>query len=249
MRRLSGFVFTVAICLPLAASAEALVSINGQTLTTQDLKAYRQHLGKDADLQSGVEANCSVLLEKLINRRLLLEAAKKRELAKKAEVQHALRQSRQRTLIRSLLDRVAAKRVSAQRIKSYYRSHFAEGEQALQVRLIRRSAPTYQRANELREKLEACDQAGTWIFPSLQAPTLDKALQEGQRGQIVGPIAIDGGWVLARITGQRQVAPPTLESIQNQIRKRLEAEAIRAFLSQLREQANIVYNDPLSSAE
>jgi len=226
-----------------AGETGTLATVDKEPITAEDLAEYRQALGDQPNRTSEPDADVdrSVLLEELINRHLLLKAAKERDLTTDPEVRKALERSRSRILIRTLLDRTVADRVTPERVEAFYRDRFAATEELAQIRIVRRRATTRAQTEELRSELEDPTDGGEWVFPDLQPRALAEALREAGKGQMVGPVPSDGQWILARVTARRQVTPPPLEQVRDSIRRRLKEQAIQDLLAQLREDARISY--------
>lgn len=224
-----------------AGGTDTLATVDEDPVTAQDLAEYRQALDnqKASDLDAGVDR--SVLLEELINRQLLLEAAKERDLPTEPEVREALERSRKRILIRTLLDRTVAEQVTPERVEAFYQEHLAGGQDVAQIRVVRRKATTRAQAEELRSELADTTTAGEWAYLDLQPPALAEAFREAEEGQVVGPVANNGKWILARVTARQQVSPPPLDRVREPIRSRLKEKAIQDLLAQLREGARITY--------
>jgi len=238
----AGLASLALIVAPAAAADGPLVRLNGEPLGRAELEAYLEQRGGAGD---GGAVSEPVAVEELINRELLLQAAERRELASQPEVRRALQRARRDILIDALLRRVAADHVSDQRIAAFYQTHFADDERVPQVRVMRRRAATKAEAQSLRQRLTGDDRAtaGEWLFANLQPPALAKALTAAKAGAVVGPVASDGGWAVARVTARRQVAAPPLAQVRDAIRARLEYQAIRNYLTRLRDGATIEYVD------
>ncbi|HKJ71032.1 MAG TPA: peptidyl-prolyl cis-trans isomerase [Gammaproteobacteria bacterium] len=233
---------------PARADDTPLVRLNGEPIRAQDLEAFRGHQHGQGDAGTSRDLPEGVALEQLINRRLLLGAARDRDLAGDPEVKQALEQARRDILIDTLLRRVVAQRVTHQRIESFYEAHFARAERIPQLRVLRRTAPTREAAGRLQRQLsgQASGEGGEWVFADLQPPALAEALAKTKPGTVVGPVASHGGWTVARVTDRRTVDPPALKAVRDAIRSRLEYEAVRTYLAHLRDAAKVEY---LRSAE
>lgn len=230
-----------------AAAEKPLARVNGKTVEAADLRAYLAN--RDAGGSGDATLPQAVALEELINRRLLLKAARERGLAEEAPVKHALQRARREILVTALLERVVAERVTDQRAKSYYQRHFGSPDRLAQLSLVRRTADSKARARELARRMQEGGDGDAedaeWVFPALLPPALAKAMESVRPGAMVGPVATDGGWTVVRVTGQRQVEAPPLDRVRSGIRQRLAYQAIRDYIAQLRDSARIEYvRDP-----
>lgn len=224
-----------------AWAAETLAHVDGEPITAENLRDYRSHFPERKNPAADQEAARNVLLEELINHRLLLKAARKRNLAEEPNVRQALRWSRREILVESLLDRVVADRVTEERVRAYYRRHFGSSDRVAQIRLVERTAPTRAEAVRLAKGLSESSGAGGWVLAPLRSPALEKALGSAEKGETVGPVATDGHWAVMLVTDRRRTTPPPFEEVREDIRKRLETEAIQELLASLRERARISY--------
>jgi peptidyl-prolyl cis-trans isomerase C len=76
------------------------------------------------------------------------------------------------------------------------------------------------------------------------------ALKGARRGQMVGPVAVDGGYALIRVEDRRLEAPLTFEAARPQIVRFLTYDQIRDLLEKLRGRskiANLVKADAAES--
>ncbi len=246
----TGVTFLAAAASVVAAGETGtLATVDKEPITTEDLAEYRKALDDQSSQAREPDTGRarSVLLEELINRHLLLKAAKERDLMTDPEVRKALERSRNHILIRTLLDRTVADRVTPERVEAFYRDRFTASGEAVQIRLVRRGAATRAQAEELHRELKNTANGGEWVFLDLLPGTLAEPLREAAKGQVVGPVAEDGNWILARVTARRQVSPPPLDRVREAIRSRLKEEAIQDLLAQLREGARISYQQAPAS--
>lgn len=249
MRAAAVAALTAGLLTALPVVAEPLVRIDGEALEAKELEAYLAHRPRGAEGETAPPGG--VALEELINQRLLLKAARERELGDQPGVRRALERARRGILVDALLKRVAAERVTDQRIKSFYQTHFANSDQVSQIRLVQHDFSEQGKARQAKDRLKAgrASEEGQWHFLALAPPALSDALAGTEAGAVVGPIASDGGWTVARVAARRQVDAPALAAVREAIRQRLEYRVIRDYVAELRDSARIEYLNPPSSGD
>jgi peptidyl-prolyl cis-trans isomerase C len=245
---------------PLFAQSEPgqppLAHVGEEPIHPKDLEAYRSGQLQGGGKAGDDRANRDVLLEELINRKLLLQAARQRELDEKEDVQRALQQARSNVLINALLERLVTERVTQAKLRRFYRRHVAEG-QAPVLRLRRLRANSRGQARELLEHWRsgiafgALARSGSgegfegeeWVpMPALARPIRDK-LAETETGSLIGPVAAGEGWHIIKVVERRQDSPPPLARMEGSIRRALEKQALAELVSRLRRQQDIRYHN------
>lgn len=253
---LAGLALAHSTGLALAADTAApLARIGEEAIAPADLDAYIAGL-PEADRQlARSDRGRSVLLEELINRRLLVGAARERGLPREAAIRHAMRRTRQDVLIEALLRRVVRERVTDARIRDYYRQRIVgSAVPVLHLRHIRMD--TEEAATGLREQLQggadfaALARANAadggdgdrgWAPLVTLPPPLREALGKARPGQVVGPVGTDQGWLLVRVRDRRDGEAPPLGRVRGAIRRALERRAIHEMIADLRDGSEVRY--------
>jgi peptidyl-prolyl cis-trans isomerase C len=232
--------------LGLLTSASALAApparIDGEPVTEGELAGLRS--AREAPLPE------ATLLEEVLNRRLLVRAARERGLHEVPEVRRELRRTRRDILIRALTEQLTRERASAEEVRAFYDEHFGGRDRVPQIRLLRASAPDRDRAADLLRVPDGAGDAGEWHYPALLSAPLREALgDEPEPGTRVGPVALAGGWTVARVTDHRRTSPPALAAVRPAIRELLRRRALTDLLGRLREEARIVYPEGPPASE
>ena len=89
-----------------------------------------------------------------------------------------------------------------------------------------------ERSNDQTTRFNGGDM-GYFTLDILPA-TYKSALEHAQKGQLVGPIAVQGGFAILRIEDRRPETPTTLEESRSQILNYLKYDQIRILLDHLR---------------
>lgn len=238
-----------------ATADNHLATVDGEPVHPRDLDAYRAALPeKEQRRLGGSERGRAVLLEELINRRVLAEAARERGLAEEKAVRRAMRRAGRDVLIETLFRRVVQVRVTGARVRQYYRERLVEGGEPV-VRLERIQVGNRSDGQTLRAHLEEGvpfgplarasasqgKETGGWTPLSTLAEPVRKAIAEASVDEVVGPVEAGDGWLLARVRERREGEPPPLSELQGAIRGALERRAIQDVVAELRAEREIRY--------
>ncbi|HKL76835.1 MAG TPA: peptidylprolyl isomerase [Gammaproteobacteria bacterium] len=224
-------------------AAEPVARIDGQPLHAEDIADYR------AGLQS--DPGRAAAMEELINRRLLLEAARERGLPDEEPIRRAMERARNDVLVQALLDRAVDQQVTPEAVRAYYQRHLGDGPQATQLGLRRFTTGQRSAAATAKERLAAGEEAPQvrrrgegveWVFQPLLPAAQRQALRQRGKSDLAGPVAADGQWQVIEVVRQRQVAPPPLATVRATIRQRLREQAVQDLLQRLRQSATIEYD-------
>ena len=183
-------------------------------------------------------------LQTLVDRELLLIAAREQRLDLEGVVVRRLERREEGRLARIAMRVAAADRISVTReeITEVYEAGWNEGLEALEIYV-----PTEAEAVRVVERLEAgqsfTDVAAEFaVDPVVRVPSgvprkavylpfeapraLVEILFELQPGQMTPPIAVAGGYVVAKVTARDSL---TLEELEHPLRKQLEKEKAQVF--------------------
>lgn len=82
-----------------------------------------------------------------------------------------------------------------------------------------------------------------WVEKGVMEPEVDKAIMEGQPGDIVGPVKSRYGWHVIKIAERRQAAQLTFEEAANAVVQAMQLDYIERELVTLREKYPVTIND------
>jgi peptidyl-prolyl cis-trans isomerase C len=78
-----------------------------------------------------------------------------------------------------------------------------------------------------------------WVPPNLLRPGVEVAVTKLKPAEVSVPIQTELGWEVVQLEEKRPTNVPTLEAVKEQIRERLQQEAIQGYIAELRGKATI----------
>jgi peptidyl-prolyl cis-trans isomerase C len=78
-----------------------------------------------------------------------------------------------------------------------------------------------------------------WFGLGTMVKPFEDAVVAAKVGEVAGPIKTDFGWHLILVTETRVKAPPTMDDMRQQLTNQIEADAIKAYLKDLTDKAQI----------
>jgi peptidyl-prolyl cis-trans isomerase C len=234
----------------------AVARVDGQPIWASDVKreAVAQGLigeGEPLDIQSDLFRQ---VLEEVIDRDLLAAEAIKRGLNKDPSVQRRLAAARKRILGDMLVASVVEKGVTEDNIQTLYREQQKLSAQSEEIKARQIVLPSAAAAEDVKKLLAAgasfdalamersTDSAtrfsggdfGSFFTLDVMSPAYQAALKAAQPGQIVGPVAVEGGWAVIRVDEKRPEQPISIEAARPQIVRFLTYGQVRDLLEKLR---------------
>lgn len=238
----------------------AVARVNGQVIWASDVKreAVAQGLiseGEPLDISSEVFRQ---RLDEVIDQKLLAAEATKRKIDKDPVAQRRLAAARERILGDMLVEGVVEKAVTEDAIRKLYAEQQKLSKRSEEIRARQIIVGSQAEAESVKKLLatgasfdalameRSTDQATRFNGGDLGYFTLDVmpepygvALKDAQKGQLVGPFAAEGGWVLVRVEDKRVEEPITLEAARPQIVRFLTYDQVRDILEKLRGSAKV----------
>jgi len=239
----------------------AVARVDGQPIWASDVKrdAVAQGLigeGEPLDIQSDLFRQ---VLEEVIDRDLLAAEAIKRGLNKDPSVQRRLAAARKRILGDMLVAGVVEKGVTEDNIQTLYREQQKLSAQSEEIKARQIVLPSATAAEDVKKLLAAgasfdalamersTDSAtrfsggdfGGFFTLDVMSPAYQAALKAAQPGQVVGPVAVEGGWAVIRVDEKRPEQPISIEAARPQIVRFLTYGQVRDLLEKLRGGAKV----------
>lgn len=239
----------------------AVARVDGQLIWASDVKrdAVAQGLigeGEPLDIQSDLFRQ---VLEEVIDRDLLAAEAIKRGLNKDPSVQRRLAAARKRILGDMLVAGVVDKGVTEDNIQTLYREQQKLSAQSEEIKARQIVLPSAAAAEDVKKLLAAgasfdalamersTDSAtrfsggdfGGFFTLDVMSPAYQAALKAAQPGQVVGPVAVEGGWAVIRVDEKRPEQPISIEAARPQIVRFLTYGQVRDLLEKLRGGAKV----------
>ena len=237
---------------------EVVATVNGKKITKQQLDEYFKY--RQATTKQDISHDEKGVLQEMINRELLMEQVKKKKLDKNPKLNYVIKQQSNDLYIQALLresdvakpvpddevQKVYDEKVKNHKIKEYKIAHIltkteqeakdviAEldgGADFADVAKKKSSGPSAKEGGELG-----------WMNSAQlnNMPSFAQAVSELTKGSYTKtPVKTQYGWHVAKLEDEREVPPPTLKELHNQIVTALRQQRLQEYVKGLREKAKI----------
>ena len=260
-KKLAGLLIAASICLPSLALAESAAVVNGESIDKQDVDQAVSFIIRNSNGQTqDTPALREEVKNRLINRELILQEAKKRGLDKNPDVQRQITQASQDILQDALFTDILKKQpVDEARIKARYDEIAAKLKgtrevHALQITLsseadarkviadLKKGARFEQLVKSRSIDPSAKDNGGDMGYGNLSnmAPALADALKDLKAGQSSQtPFHSNIGWHVFKVVDVRAAKVPDYDRVKPQLARQLQEEEISQAVNDLRSKAKI----------
>jgi peptidyl-prolyl cis-trans isomerase C len=238
---------------PLAHAAESAAMVNGIAIPETEV----EQLVRSSPVHEQGQKARELALNSLVNGELMVQAARRGGLDKTAEAKQA---------IEAATRQILANAAAAQYLKSHplsdtaVRARYDEmvrtmpkeefrlrhiltksKEEAEEVAADLRSGKTFEQLAPKSLDKASADKGGElgWVPPNLLRPGVEVAVTKLKPAEVSVPIQTELGWEVVQWEEKRPTNVPTLEAVKEQIRERLQQEAIQGYIAELRGKATI----------
>lgn len=240
---------------------EILATVNGENITKQD---YFQSMG---NMPNGMKEKyeepkqIKMYLNKAIEQKLLLKEGLKLGIDKDPLIVKRLNDLRQRLVVDALYKRIIAGELTDERLERYYRENIGKYTKET----VRASHILVKTETEARNVLKKLNEGGSFetlagehsldptkekggdlgfIPKGKMAPEFDKALFELKKVGDISPIVKTRfGYHIIKLTRALQKNTDPFEKVKNMIRRDLERELLKNYISKLKSQAKITVTE------
>ncbi|MBL8774044.1 MAG: peptidyl-prolyl cis-trans isomerase [Phenylobacterium sp.] len=245
----------------------AVARVDGKTVWVSDVKreAVAQGLigeGEPLDPSSDLFRQ---MTDEVIDQKLLAAEAVRRKLDKDPVAQRRLAAARDRVLGDMLVERTVSDAVTESNIRGLYEEQQKLARRSEEVRARQIVLATPAEAEQVKKLLgagasfealamERSRDAATrfnggdlgYFTTDVMPEPYEAALKGAKKGQLVGPIPVEGGFALVRVEDVREEQPIALDAARPQIVRFLTYDRIRDLLEKLRAKAKV---EPLIKPE
>jgi peptidyl-prolyl cis-trans isomerase C len=238
----------------------AVATVDNQTIWASDVKreAVTQGLigeGEPLDVSSDIFHK---VMDQVIDQKLLAGEALRRKLDKDPVAQRRLAAARERVLGDMLVESVVADAVNENAIRGLYQEQLKLAKRSEEIHARQIVLPTQAEAEAVRKMaqsgasfealaMEKSTDAATrfnggdmgYFTTDVMPEAYGAALKTAKPGQLIGPVAVDGGFALLKVEDRRLEQPLTLEAARPQIVRFLTYDQIRELLEKLRGRSKI----------
>jgi peptidyl-prolyl cis-trans isomerase C len=238
----------------------AVATVDGQTVWASDVKreAVAQGLISEGEPLETTSDVFPRVLDEVVDQKLLAAEATKRKLDNDPVAQRRLAAARERILGDMLVESVVADGVNENAIRNLYQEQLKLAKRAEEIHARQIVVPSQGDAEAVKKlitagasfealALEKSTDAATrfnggdmgYFTTDVMPAAYGAALKAARRGQMVGPVAVDGGYALIRVEDRRLEAPLTFDAARPQIVRFLTYDQIRDLLEKLRGRSKI----------
>ncbi|MGH1369977.1 MAG: peptidylprolyl isomerase [Maritimibacter sp.] len=246
------------IAAPVDVSASTVVAtVNGEEITIGHVISARQ--GLPEQYQSlPAEVLFTGLIDQLIQQTVLGQTMD--ELSTRAEIQ--LENERRALIATEVIDDVASKAVTEEKIQAAYDAEFVDAEPTEEWSAAHILLETEEKAAEITElaKAEGADFAALakehstgpsgpnggdlgWFSTGMMVAPFETAIADMSKGEVVGPIETQFGWHVIKLNDVRTKGAPPLEVVREELVTRIQTDAVQEALETLTAAADVERRD------
>jgi peptidyl-prolyl cis-trans isomerase C len=251
-------------------SAEA-ATVNGQVIYVSDvdMEARMRGLVKPGETLAPGSAEFDEVLEGLIEVKLLAVEAVDRRLDEEPEARHRLNTARDQILMNILLERIAEDKIDEAALRKMYEAQLQLLEPDLETEAHVRHilAPTRDAIEKIAAELKTgvdfavlaarrSTDAATrldggdlgYLTAGAVSPELARVIRDIPKGGVSRPFEDAQGWHIVKVEDVRKKRPPSIDELDEKIRRFLKEQEFEKILKELRADAEIVKRNPARSS-
>ena len=251
-------------------SAEA-ATVNGQVIYVSDvdMEARMRGLVKPGETLAPGTAEFDEVLEGLIEVKLLAVEAVDRRLDEEPEARHRLNTARDQILMNILLERIAEEKIDEAALRKMYEAQLQLLEPDLESEAHVRHilAPTRDAIEKIAAELKTgvdfavlaarrSTDAATrldggdlgYLTAGAVSPELARVIRDIPKGGVSRPFEDAQGWHIVKVEDVRKKRPPSIDELDEKIRRFLKEQEFEKILKELRADAEIVKRNPARSS-
>ena len=240
------------------AFAQNIAVVNGTPIPTSRADALVKQLVQQGQ-QDSPQLQQAVR-EELINREILMQEAAREGIATRPDVKAQIAVAQQTVVLRALIEDFVKKNPPTDaEIKARYDKLVQENGGGKELHLHHILVDNEQQAKDLIAKIKAgasfedlakqySKDPGSgknggdldWSSPSAYVPEFGAAAEKLKKGEVTPePVKTQFGWHIIRLDDSREVAPPPLDQVKQQIAQQIQQEKLQAFEESLKSKAVI----------
>jgi len=240
-----------------ALAADTVAKVNGNAIP----QAYADTMMAEQTAKGAPDSQelRDAVREELVRREILFQAAKKKGIDKKAEVQTQIELARQAVVLRAYLqDFVSTNQVTDAEAKKAYddmKARLGDTEYKVGHILVDDEAKAKALIAKIDagEKFEDVAKAEStdpgskerggdlgWSSPSMYVPAFSQAMSSLKKGEMTQtPVQSNFGWHIIRLEDTRQLNAPEFDKILPEIKQRLQSQKLEQHITELRQSAKV----------
>lgn len=248
---------TSLLLMTLQANAAAVATVNGKEISQKMYQAYVQQL-ESRQKKGNINIDRKRLINELINRELLHQAALKMKVENNPEIKFLIKQQKIDLLTKAAMKQIVDKSpVTEAEIEATYKKMTAQSspmEYKARHILLKTEADAKAVINKLNKgadfaKLAKEKSTGPsaksggelgWFKPGQMVPAFSKAVMALKKGKYTKQaVKTQFGYHVIELEDSRKIDPPKLANVKNQIRGLLQQQRIQKYIAKQRKKAKI----------
>jgi peptidyl-prolyl cis-trans isomerase C len=246
-------------------SSTVLATVNGVPITNDMFRAYVRSLAGGQEPQLDAQKH-ALVLNRLIDMEVLSQQAEKSDLEKDPKVAADLKIQRTGLMANQLVQQYISQHpVTDDQIKAEYTQRtkampgteyrarhilVASEQQAKDIIMQLNHGANFATLAKKYSTDESKKQGGElgWFSPDQMVPAFSQAVEQLKKGEYTKqPVHSQFGWHIIQLEDTRSMPPPTLASVQEQLKNSLEGKEVEAYVDQLRKGAKVEMNTPTAT--
>ncbi|HHJ12218.1 MAG TPA: hypothetical protein ENK00_03470 [Chromatiales bacterium] len=239
-----------------SSSGPALAVVNGEPITREDVMAFVQY---KQQIQPNAQINPALLVNEMINTKLLVQEAERKGLDKREEVQRQLQVHRAAVLVNALVgdflkgldlsDEELRKEYDAQiagiEKHEYKARHILLKDKDKAEKVLKELKPDGSNFAELAKKYSEGPSGRNggdlgWFAASSMVPEFGDAVKQMKKGEISKqPVKSEFGWHIIWLEDVRDTPVPSFEESKERLKMIVAQKKLQEHIAELREKAKI----------
>ena len=240
------------------AADEVIAVVNGTEITLEDVQIYMS-----SKAGTGAHSNPGQILNEVINRELIKQAALEAGLDKEEDFKKALEIQKTTLLVNAMLSKkLDAVDLSDKALKKEYEEQIKTApkkEYKARHILVKSEEEAKKIIEQLNDgadfvklaKEKSIGPSGPnggdlgWFKPTTMVPEFADAVTGLKDGEITTePVKTQFGWHVIKLEQSRDIAPPSFESMKDQLRSIVANKAIQNYLRELHDKGKVELKQP-----
>lgn len=244
----------------LVSAGSAVATVNGKSISQKSYDFYlaqaMQRRSKNKQAQGGI--NRDAIINELVNRELLHQAAIKEKVENNESVAFQLKQLKIDAMIQGLINKLSTqnkisekdlkkeydKRIAGAKLSEYKARHILlkTEEEAKTVIAELDSGSKFAELAKKKSTGPSAKEGGDlgWFNPSQMVPPFSQAVAQLKKGAYTKkPVKTQFGYHVIKLEDTRKRTPPAFEEIKPQIKMVLQNQRIQQYITDLRKKAKI----------
>ena len=241
-----------------------IATVDGREIRQADVSAFVASLPPQTQ-QLPSEQLLPLVLQELINTKILVKLARRDGLDKGPEFKRQIDSAAEQILRQIFLEQLSESAVNDEAIQKYYDENIVSAEGDVEVRARHILLETEEEALAVVEEIEggadfeqlARDRSTGPSAPAggdlgyfrreAMVARFSEAAFAMTAGEVSAPVQTQFGWHVIKVEDRRETAPPPLDQVRDEITRQLFREVVQNAISSERENSEVVLYDSLGN--